>query len=163
MNGTGALAGKEATDATGLSYGAPSEVVPATGEGLAGRTLLSRASSLLNIAPVRRRPQAQPSARDGVWFNTAQPPDDPETSWPSTVLRPFAADCDEPVVRAGLPAAEVTELPESDSVYGWADNPDNPADPDGNRVLIARRRHGRHAAPSAGIGSRLARKLAANR
>jgi hypothetical protein len=160
MNGTNALAGKEATDTTGPNCDVLSQVVPAAGEGLAGRTLLSRASSLLNIAPVRRRPQAQPSARDGVWFNTAQPPDDPETSWPSTVLNPFTADCDEPVVHAGLPAAEMTELPESDGGYGCANSA---ADPDGNRWLIARRRHGRHAAPPAGIGSRLARKLAANR
>ena len=160
MNRTGAMAGKEATGAASVSCGVPSEVLPVAGEGSAGRTLLSRASSLLNMAPTRRRPQAQPSARDGVWFNTAQPPDDPETSWPSTVLTPVAADCDEPASHVVLPAAEVTELPESDGGYGCRNSP---ADPDGNRGLIARRRHGRHAAPPAGFGSILARKLAANR
>ena len=162
MTGIDALPSKEAADAAGTSCGLPTGVAPAAGDGLASRTLLSKASYLLNIAPGRRRPQAQPSARDGVWFNTAQPPDDPETSWPSTVLNPFAADCDEPDAHTDAQVADVTQLADADGGYGC---PGSPADPDGNRglITIARRRHGRHAAPPAGIGSRLARKLAANR
>ena len=109
--------------------------------------LHSRAFNLLNAAPKWRLRRSPPSAREGVWVNTAQPPDDPETSWPSTVFNPFASESEEMVVPTGPPTVDAIELPETD----------------GKRRLIARRRHGRHAAPSTGIGSVLARKLAANR
>jgi hypothetical protein len=158
MDRIGALAAEEAADSAGPSRIVPSGALPGTDEGLTGRTLLSKAFYRLSVAP--RLWQPQPSARDGVWVNTAQPPDDPETSWPSTVFNPFAADSDEMVVPTGPPTEDLVPLQETDGGYGCLNSP---ADPDGNRRLMARRRPGRHAAPSVGIGSRLARKLAANR
>jgi len=134
---------------------------PAPGDGgaRAGRTLHSTWFGLLIAAPGRLW-RSQPSAREGVWVNTAQPPDDPETSWPSTAFNPFASESGEMVVPTGPPTEDLSQLSGTDGGYGC---PNSPADPDGNRWLMARRRQGRHAAPSAGLGSRLARKLAANR
>jgi hypothetical protein len=134
---------------------------PETGDGggRAGRTPHSAVFSLLAAAP-RRLWRSEPSAREGVWVNTAQPPDDPETSWPSTVFNPFGSELGEMVVPTGPPTDDLGQSPETDGGYGCVNSP---ADPDGNRRLMARRRRGRHAAPSVGIGSRLARKLAANR
>jgi hypothetical protein len=116
----------------------------------------SRVLGMLVVAPARRLWRSQPSARDGVWVNTAQPPDDPETSWPSTVFNPFASESGEMVVPTGPPDVD-PQLPEADGCSQGS------AYPDSHRSWLARRRPGKHAAPSASIGSRLARKLAANR
>jgi len=124
-----------------------------------GRTLHSAWFDSLIAAPGRFW-RAQPSAREGVWVNTAQPPDDPETSWPSTAFNPFASESGEMVVPTGPPTEDLGQPAGSDGGYGCLNSP---ADPDGNRRLMARRRQGRHAAPSAGFVSQLARKLAANR
>ena len=139
MTGIDSFAAREAAVSSGPDASQLPGVVPGDGIGLAGRTLQSRVLSLLIVAPKRLR-RSQPSARDGVWVNTAQPPDDPETSWPSTVFNPFASESGPMVVPTGPPTEDVVQVPET-----------------------ARRRRGRHAAPPAGIASRLARKLAANR
>jgi len=159
MTGIGSFAAKEAAVTAGPDACSLPSPAPSDSGGRAGRALRSTVANMLSAAP---RPlwRAQPSARDGVWVNTAQPPDDPETSWPSTVFNPFARESSEMVVPTGPPTEDLVPLPEADGGYGC---PNSPADPDGNRRLLARRRRGRHAAPSAGIGSRLARKLAANR
>jgi hypothetical protein len=157
MTGIGSFAAKEAAVTAGPD--ALPGLSPDDGGGRAGRALRSTVANLLSVAPARLwRPE--PSARDGVWVNTAQPPDDPETSWPSTVFNPFASESSEMVVPTGPPTEDLVPLPEADGGYGCLTSP---ADADGNRRLLARRRRGRHAAPSVGIGSRLARKLAANR
>ena len=139
MTGIDSFAAKEAAVSSGPDASLLPGVAPGDGAGLAGRTVQSRVLNLLIVAPRRLR-RSQPSARDGVWVNTAQPPDDPETSWPSTVFNPFGSESGEMVVPTGPPTDDLVQVPET-----------------------ARRRRGRHAAPSAGIGSRLARKLAANR
>jgi hypothetical protein len=159
MTRIGSFAAKEAAVTTGPDSCPLPSISPDDGGGRAGRALRSTVASLLSSAP-RQLWRAQPSARDGVWVNTAQPPDDPETSWPSTVFNPFARESSEMVVPTGPPTDDLVPLPDADGSYCC---PVSPADPDGNRRLLARRRRGRHAAPAAGIGSKLARKLAANR
>ena len=160
MSGIGSFAAKEAAVTAGPDACPLPSLSPSDGGGRAGRAALrSTVANLLSAAP-RQLWQPQPSAREGVWVNTAQPPDDPETSWPSTVFNPFARESSEMVVPTGPPTEDLVPLPEADGGYGCLNSP---ADPDGNRRLLARRRRGRHAAPSVGIGSRLARKLAANR
>jgi hypothetical protein len=154
------IAAKEAAVTSGPDSCPLPSLAPTDGGGRAGGTLHSTVFNLLIAAPRRRLWRSQPSAREGVWVNTAQPPDDPETSWPSTVFNPFASEPSEMVVPTGPPGEDLDQLPETDGGYGC---PNGPVGPDGNRRLMARRRHGRHAAPSASIGSRLARKLAANR
>jgi hypothetical protein len=139
MTGEVSVAAKEAAVSSGLDASLVPRAAPGDGAGLAGRTLQSRVLNLLTVAPARLR-RSQPSARDGVWVNTAQPPDDPETSWPSTVFNPFASASGPMVLPTGPPTEDLVRVPET-----------------------PRRRRGRHAAPSAGIVSRLARKLAANR
>ena len=156
MTGIGGLAAKEAAATPSTACSLPPGIPPSADDGLAGRTRLSKAFDLLVVAPRRRLLRSQPSARDGVWINTAQPPDDPESSWPSTIFNPFARESEEMVVPTGPPPADPTELPETDGAYGCAQ-------PGGYRRLLAGRRHGRHAAPPAGIAGLLARKLAANR
>lgn len=140
MTGIDSFAAKEAAvgsdTETALSPGADQ----GDGAGLAEHTVQSRVLSLLTAAPKQRLLRSRPSARDGVWVNTAQPPDDPETSWPSTVFNPFASESGEMVVPTGPPTEDLVQVPET-----------------------ARRRRGRHAAPRAGIGGLLAKKLAANR
>jgi len=160
MSGIGSFAAKEAAVTAAPDACPLPSLSPSDGGGRAGRAALrSTVANLLNAAP-RQLWRPQPSAREGVWVNTAQPPDDPETSWPSTVFNPFARESSEMVVPTGPPTEDLVPLPEADGGYGCLNSP---ADPDGNRRLLARRRRGRHAAPSVGIGSRLARKLAANR
>ena len=159
MTRIGSFAAKEAAVTAGPDACPLPSLAPGDGGGRAGRTLHSTVVNSLIAAP-RRLWRAQPSAREGVWVNTAQPPDDPETSWPSTVFNPFANESGEMVVPTGPPTEDLAQLPDTDGGYGC---PNSPADPDGNRRLMARPRHGRHAAPSAGIVSQLARKLAANR
>jgi hypothetical protein len=159
MTGIGSFAAKEAAVTAGPDACPLPSLAPGEGGGRAGRMLNSMVVNLLIAAP-RRLWRAQPSAREGVWVNTAQPPDDPETSWPSTVFNPFASESGEMVVPTGPPTEDLVQLPETDGGYGC---PSSPADPDGNRRLMARRRPGRHAAPPSGIVSQLARKLAANR
>ena len=161
MDGIGALAARETPDPAGPPDPAghpdlagpgcrlPAHGGPGTGDRPADRPLLSRAFSMLSAAPRQQLWRSQPSARDNVWVNMSQPPDDPETSWPSTVFNPFAADPDEMVVPTGPPTEDLVALPEAST---------------GDiRLPMARRRHGRHAAPPASITGRLARKLAANR
>jgi hypothetical protein len=143
MTGIGAFAAKESAVTSGPDASPSTGVAPADGTSRA----LPKMVNLLVAAPKWRLRGSQPSAREGVWVNMAQPPDDPETSWPSTVFNPFASESEEMVVPTGPPAVEAIELPETVS----------------KRRLIARRHRGRHAAPSTGIGSVLARKLAANR
>ena len=159
MTGIGSFAAKEAAVTTGPDACPLPGFAPNDGGGRAGRALRSTVTNLLSVAPTRLW-RAEPSAREGVWVNTAQPPDDPETSWPSTVFNPFASESGEMVVPTGPPTEDLSQLSGTDGGYGCLSSP---ADPDGNRWLMARRRQGRHAAPSAGIGSRLARKLSANR
>jgi len=149
MTGIGSFAAKEAAAATGPEASPLPSLAPGDGGGRARRALHSTVVNVLTAAP-RRLWQAEPSAREGVWVNAAQPPDDPETSWPSTVFNPLAREPEEMVVPTGPPTEDLVALPEADSGYG-------------NRRLMARRRPGRHAAPPADIVSRLARKLAANR
>jgi hypothetical protein len=139
MTGIDSFAAKEAALSSDTETSPPPGVDLGDSAGKAGHTLQSRVLSLLTLAP-KRLPRSQPSARDGVWVNTAQPPDDPETSWPSTVFNPFASESGEMVVPTGPPTEDLVQVPET-----------------------ARRRRGRHAAPRASIGSLLARKLAANR
>ena len=146
MAGIGSFTAKEAAVNAGTESCPLPRIAPGESGGRAGRMLPSMVVNLLTAAP-RRLWRAQPSAREGVWVNTAQPPDDPETSWPSTVFNPFASESGEMVVPTGPPTEDLVRLP----------------DTDGNRRLMARRRPGRHAAPPAGIVSQLARKLAANR
>jgi hypothetical protein len=159
MTGIGSFTAREAAVNAGPDACPLPSLAPGESGGRAGRMLPSMVANLLTVAP-RRLWRVQPSAREGVWVNTAQPPDDPETSWPSTVFNPFAIDSDEMVVPTGPPTEDLVQLPETDGGYGC---PSGPVFPDGNRRLMARRRHGRHAAPPAGIFSQLARKLAANR
>jgi hypothetical protein len=159
MTGIGSFAAKEAAVTADPDACLLPTLAPGDGGSRAGGTLHSKVINLL-IATPRRLWRAQPSAREGVWVNTAQPPDDPETSWPSTVFNPFASDSGEMVVPTGPPTEELVQLTDTDGGYGC---PNSPADPDGNRRLMARPRRGRHAAPSVGIVSQLARKLAANR
>jgi hypothetical protein len=159
MTGIGSYAAEEAAVTAGPDACPLPSLSPSDGGGPASRAVRSTVVNFLSAAP-RRLWRAQPSAREGVWVNTAQPPDDPETSWPSTVFNPFASESSEMVVPTGPPTEDLVPLPEADGGYSC---PSSPADPDGNRHLLARRRRGRHAAPSVGIGSRLARKLAANR
>ena len=140
MTGIDSFAAKEAAVSSDTEASLPPGADQADSAGLAGHTLPSRMLNLLAAAPKRRLLRSRPSARDGVWVNTAQPPDDPETSWPSTVFNPFASESGEMVVPTGPPTENLVQVPET-----------------------ARRRRGRHAAPRAGIGSVLARKLAANR
>jgi hypothetical protein len=167
MEPTGALAAKEpdagADHASGpLPVIAPSGADSATGRGSsvvagpAGRGLLSGVSRVLGAAPKERLRRSGPSARDGVWVNTAQPPDDPETSWPSTVFNPFASESDELVVPTGPPTPDVMQPPDPYGKHGQALS-------DGVSRPKTRQRAGRHAAPSTGLGSRLANKLAALR
>jgi hypothetical protein len=148
MTGIGAFAANEtAVSSRPDDYPVP-DAAPSDGGGVTSRTLHSKVVNLLMVAPRQRPGRSQPSAREGVWVNTAQPPDDPETSWPSTVFNPFASESEEMVVPTGPPTEDLRQLPETDGT---------------RRRLMARRRRGRHAAPSAGLGSLLARKLAANR
>jgi hypothetical protein len=146
MTGIGAFAAKEAAVSSSPDANPMPDATPSDGD-VTSRTLHSKVVNLLMVAPRQRPGRSQPSARDGVWVNTAQPPDDPETSWPSTVFNPFASESEEMVVPTGPPTEDLGQLPENDS----------------SRRLMARRRRGRHAAPSAGLGSLLARKLSANR
>ena len=140
MTGIDSFAANEAAVSPDTEASPPAGADLSGGAGLAGHTLQSRVLNLLTVAPKRRLLRSQPSARDGVWVNTTQPPDDPETSWPSTVFNPFASESGEMVVPTGPPTEDLVQVPET-----------------------ARRRRGRHAAPRAGLGSLLARKLAANR
>jgi hypothetical protein len=140
MTGIDSFAAKEAAVSSDTETSLPPGADQGDSAGLAGHTRPSRMLNLLAGTPKRRLLRSRPSARDGVWVNTAQPPDDPETSWPSTVFNPFASDSAEMVVPTGPPTEDLVQVPET-----------------------ARRRRGRHAAPRAGIGSLLARKLAANR
>lgn len=140
MTGIDSFAAKEAAVSSDTETSLPPGADQGDSAGLAEHTVQSRVLSLLTAAPKRRLLRSRPSARDGVWVNTAQPPDDPETSWPSTVFNPFASEPGEMVVPTGPPTEDLVQVPET-----------------------ARRRRGRHAAPRAGIGSLLARKLAANR
>ncbi len=161
MDGIGALAARETADPAGPGCGLPAHGGPGTGDGPAGRPLLSRAFSMLSAAPRQQLWRSKPSARDNVWVNMSQPPDDPEASWPSTVFNPFAADSDEMVVPTGPPTEDLAGLPEAGT--GGFGCPVSPQDSGDIRLPMARRRHGRHAAPRASITGRLARKLAANR
>jgi hypothetical protein len=138
MTGIDSFAAKEAAVSSDTEASLPPGADPGESAGPAGHTLQSKMRNL--VTPKRRLLRSQPSARDGVWVNTAQPPDDPETSWPSTVFNPFASEPGEMVVPTGPPTEDLVQVPDT-----------------------ARRRRGRHAAPRAGIGSLLARKLAANR
>jgi hypothetical protein len=159
MTRVGFFAAKETAVTSGSDAGLLPRVAPSDGGGFTGRTLHSKMLNSLLVAPRRRLWRSQPSAREGVWVNTAQPPDDPETSWPSTVFNPFASESGEMVVPTGPPTEDLVQLSETEGGYSC---PTSPADSGGSWRLLTRR-HGRHAAPSAGIGSRLARKLAANR
>src|SRR5215469_8681342 len=159
MTGVGFFAAKEAAVTSGPDSYPPPRVTDSDGGGRAGSTLHSAAFNLLTAAP-RRLWRSQPSAREGVWVNTAQPPDDPETSWPSTVFNPFGSETGEMVVPTGPPTDDLGQLPETDAGYGCLNSP---AQPERHRRLMAWRSRGKHAAPSVGIGSRLARKFAASR
>jgi hypothetical protein len=159
MTRFGSFTAKEAAVDPGADARRLPGLAPGDGGARPVRTLPSTWFDSLIAAPGRLW-RAPPSAREGVWVNTAQPPDDPETSWPSTAFNPFASEPGEMVVPTGPPTEDLGELSGADGSYGCLNSP---ADRDGNRRRMARRRQGRHAAPSAGFVSQLSRKLAANR
>jgi hypothetical protein len=159
MTRFGSFTAKEAAVDPGADACRLPGLAPGDGDARPVRTLPSTWFDSLIAAPGRLW-RAQPSAREGVWVNTAQPPDDPETSWPSTAFNPFASEPSEMVVPTGPPTEDLGELSCADGGYGCLNSP---ADRDGSRRRMTRRRQGRHAAPSAGFVSQLSRKLAANR
>ena len=168
MERTGALTAKEPDVGSDHGSGPLPPVAPGDADrpadhkpvasGPGSRRLLSGMSRALVGAPKDRLRRSHPSARDGVWVNSAQPPDDPETSWPSTVFNPFASESDDLVVPTGPPAADVIQ---SSDVPGGGKHGQSLAD--GAQRPKPRQRPGKHAAPPTGIGSRLANRLAARR
>jgi hypothetical protein len=158
MNGFAALAAKEAVVASGVGASLLPGIAPSAVDGFAVGTLLSGLCFLMVMAPKHGLRRGRLSARSGGWASTGTAGPDSDYPMAPTLSDPFADEASEVVVAAGDQLAD--ELIPEPRPAGYRSRHRLAEQEAGDRRPVVRRSAGRHAAPSSGIASRMAGRLA---
>jgi hypothetical protein len=163
MNGFAALAAKEAIVASGVGASLLPGIAPSAVDGFAAGTLLSGLCFLMVIAPKHGLRRGRLSARSGMLASVASAPVMSEYTMSATLSDPFADESAEVVVPGSAPVPDQASREPKAGAYR---SKHRLADPEAardrrpeNRRPEIRRSAGRHAAPSSGIGSKVAGRL----
>jgi hypothetical protein len=169
VSGFAVLAAKDVAVASGLGTSVLPTIAPSVIDGFAAGTLLSALCVLLVMAPRRGFRRRRARARSGARTTSPRNPMTPELSgdaaaasrrarFAAVAISDPLADESAEVVISLADRYEWAQLP-GRANSGYATRHELPGSDVPQRRPEVRRGSGRHAAPSAGVGSRVASKL----